>query len=248
MERNIIILIVIVLVIWLVITFWKIALTIFGVGFGIRLLYLYICDRVFCFHCGGTGVLNKFDTSLNLNLRNDEPCYMCSGHGIPTQETRRLHKIARDATNRMVQLEKEEEVIQSERNRLRKMQFSDRTSEEIAFSYNKMLTKKNKQLESLDVERQAYEEAKQFAHTSLYNLSLVKKMQEEQHLINRWDAKRTDVLEKGADVLEDSKFQHQHDLPLLASPELNYLELVSEPMKRNIEKATIELRQMTRKQ
>ncbi len=242
MERIFGILVAIGLAIGLVISFWQIILILLIAGVLIRLLYIYICECLFCFHCEGTGKLNKYDTALQLSFRHDEPCYMCGGHGIPAKHLRRWHNIARDAELRIRQLDEEEQHIQREIARLRSMQFSDRTSEHIAISYGKMLEKKNKQLESIDAERAGYEEARLLAHNNLYNLHLHQKMQKEQQHIDNWDARRTDTLGKGVDLLKDVKFTTQYDMPLLESSNLDYLELVSEPMKRNIEKTTAELR------
>lgn len=241
MERILGILVIIGLAIWLVISFWHIILILLIAGVLIRLLYIYICERLFCFHCEGIGTLNEYDGVLELSFR-DEPCYMCAGKGIPDKQLRRWHDIAQRAARRIERLEEEEKKIQMEMNTIRKMKFGERTDERLVISYDKTLRKKNKQLESLDVELAAYTQARLVAHNNLYNLHLQEKIQQANGCIEQWDEERIKELNDGITVLDEVQFEHHYDQSMLEAPNTDYLELISEPLKKDIEKATIELK------
>jgi|GEM_PF-5360709 hypothetical protein len=224
--------------------FWKLILLIAIGGSLLCALYRYFWQQYGCVRCGGAGILAGDDPVLHVHFHAGEPCYLCGGNRIPPQDRQRWNHIAKKALHRLRSLRVQEELLLRKIEQFRKaMKFSASTAETIVFAHNNILAQHYRQLATLESEITAYALVYRQAFVNAHNINLLQRMDQERADLETWEDQRLDQLNNSLFVVKDATFLHQADfLPLLQQPNQDYLQLVSEPIRKDIETAIAELK------
>ncbi|MDX1939188.1 MAG: hypothetical protein SFU99_01470 [Saprospiraceae bacterium] len=249
MERSAITIIVLALLvtlfIWLIIFYWRIIIVSVLILLLLKQLYNYILHRIYCSYCNRTGKLKGYDEHLNIHFHGDDDCYICNGTGKnPQGAQKQWFKVAQIADGQLQKLHLEEELLLKKIARYRKkMKFSDQTNEGILKSFSNILKQHNEQLATLETKIAAYQLAKRQALINAHNIHLMVIVEKEQIDIEQWEIQELNTLNRDLYFVKDATLLHKTDfIPLLKGHHYDHLELLSEPMRNNIEVAIEEYR------
>lgn len=232
--------ILVLVIIW---QYWYIVLPVGSLVLFLRAVFIYYLHLYGCVRCNAIGFLPGEDALLHLHFHADEACYMCAGKGIPPKDRQRWHHIAKNAIQKLQKLAVQEELLLQQVEQFRNsMKFSASTNENIVFAHNNILSKKYKQLAAIESETAAYEAVRNQAYTNAYQIHLIQRLDQERVQVETWEDQSTDNLTNSLYTVKDAAFLQKSDfIPLLQEQNQDYLPLISEPMRHDIDEAVREL-------
>lgn len=223
--------------------YWYILLPLSSLALFSRAAYLYYLYKQGCVRCQAAGYLQGKDAVLPLHFHDGAPCYFCAGKGFPPKDRRQWHEIAKKAIQKLQRLAVQEELLLQQIEQFRNdMKFVANTDLNIVLAQNKVLSKKFQQLAAIESETIAYKKVQARAFNNAYHIHLIQRLNQERLQIENWEEQSTDELADSlADVTDVTFLQKNEFIPLLEQQNQDYLPLISEPLRQDIDEAVKEL-------
>ena len=198
-----------------------------------------------CVLCKGHGVMHGRDATLGSHPHNGT-CPMCSGWRIPPRNRRIWNNIMKEADLRIERFSLQAKNLEAAIRRLdRQSRPGAKTDERIVLMYWHQRQQRIEQLVNVDLQIEACRRARKQAQINAYQVYLLDNLSREQAAIDAWENKYGDQMWETLDFIRNVDLAEQSELlPLLREHDRDYLPLLPDRLRQDIETATAELGQI----